>query len=125
MTYCTTDELVLLTGSAVSSTVLVAIIEQGDREIDAYLSPLGTSGAASGACKSASLKLAMAGLIDYSVQHGDRADSLAAGDTTETLKINEMIARYRADAFALLDQYVAASTSPTVRRYHIVKVNGL
>ena len=122
MTYCTTAELVNLTGSALSTTILTAIIEQGDREIDAYLAPYGV-GADASACKSASLELAKAGLIDYSVQHGDRANMLTAGDTTEMLNVDQMIQRYRAAAFGILDRYVSAA-SASVGKYHIVKVVG-
>lgn len=125
MTYCTTAELVNLTGSALSTTILTAIIEQGDREIDTYLAPFGV-GADASACKSASLELAKAGLIDYSVQHGDRANMLTAGDTTETLNVDQMIQRYRAAAFGILDRYVSAASaaSASVSKYHIVKVVG-
>jgi hypothetical protein len=122
VTYCTTAELVNLTGSALSTTILTAIIEQGDREIDAYLAPFGV-GADASACKSASLELAKAGLIDYSVQHGDRANMLTAGDTTEMLNVDQMIQRYRAAAFGILDRYVSTA-SASVSKYHIVKVVG-
>ena len=122
MTYCTTAELVNLTGSTLTDAILTAIIEQGDREIDAYLAPYGV-GADASACKSASLELAKAGLIDYSVQHGDRADMLTAGDTTETLNVDQMIRRYRAAAFDLLDRYVSAA-SASISKYHVVKVVG-
>lgn len=125
MTYCTTAELKNLTGSTLTDAILTAIIEQGDREIDAYLAPYGV-GADASACKSASLELAKAGLIDYSVQHGDRADMLTAGDTTETLNVDQMIRRYRAAAFDLLDRYVSAASaaSASISKYHVVKVVG-
>jgi hypothetical protein len=122
VTYCTTGELKNLTGSTLTDAILTAIIEQGDREIDAYLAPYGV-GADASACKSASLELAKAGLIDYSVQHGDRADMLTAGNTTETLNVDQMIRRYRAAAFDLLDRYVSAA-SASISKYHVVKVVG-
>lgn len=125
MTYCTTAELVNLTGSTLSTTILTAVIEQGDREIDAYLAPSGVGGSAWGACKAASLELAKAGLIDYAVQHGDRANMIVAGDTTEHLAVGQLIAHYRAAAFALLDRYVDGQTSPTVARHRVVKVIGV
>ena len=124
MTYCTTAELTALTGSTLATATLTAIIEDGDRRIDAYLAPFGVGAAASGACKSASLALAQAGLLNYSLQHGDRADSLNTGDTTEAVRIAEHIARYEKAAFAALDQYVAATASASVRRHYVKKVNG-
>jgi hypothetical protein len=123
VTYCTTAELVNLTGSALSSAILTAIIEQGDREIDAYLAPSGIGGAASGACKSASLELAKAGLLDYGRQAGTRSDQSTEGDYSETVQIEQAIARHRKTALALLDAYVAASDSTGTKQYYLRKVN--
>ena len=125
MTYCTTAELVNLTGSALSTTILTAVIEQGDREIDTYLAPYGI-GADASACKSASLELAKAGLLDRGRQDGTNPDQSTEGDVSATYQIEAAIKRHRASAFAILDRYVSAASaaSASVSKYHIVKVNG-
>jgi hypothetical protein len=103
--------------------VLTAIIEQGDREIDAYLSPHGI-GADATVCKSASLELAKAGLLDRARQDGTRADTLQAGDTTESLKIEDAIKRHRQTAFGLLDLYISKNVSPaSTGGLRVYKVN--
>lgn len=125
MTYCTTAELVLLTGSALPTATLTAIIEQGDREIDAYLAPYGV-GADASACKSASLELAKAGILDRMRLDGTQPDQSTEGDYSQTVQIESAIKRHRAAAFDLLDRYVSAASaaSASVSKYHIVKVNG-
>jgi len=114
---------VALTGSVLDKTVLEAIIAQGDREIAAYLARRG-AGADTSACKAASLELAKAGLLDRARQDGTRADTLSAGDTTETLKIEEAIRRHRETAFGILDTYCGTAVSATAAaRRRVLKVN--
>lgn len=125
MTYCTTAELVLLTGSALPTATLTAIVEQGDREIDTYLAPYGVAADAS-ACKSASLELAKAGILDRMRLDGTQPDQSTEGDYSQTVQIESAIKRHRAAAFDLLDRYVSAASaaSASVSKYHIVKVTG-
>lgn len=123
MTYCTTDELVLRTGSTLPNNVLRAVIADADREIDAYLLQYSLSGAGSGACMSASLELSKAGLLDRGRLDGTQPDSSTEGDVSATYQIEAAIKRHRATAFGLLDQYVASQqTRP--RRHYVAKVNG-
>lgn len=125
MTYCTTAEVVNLTGSALSTAVLTAVIEQGDREIDTYLAPYGV-GADASACKSASLELAKAGILDRMRLDGTQPDQSTEGDHSQTVQIESAIKRHRAAAFAILDHYVSAASaaSASVSKYHVVQVNG-
>lgn len=125
MTYCTTAELVNLSGSTLSTTILTAVIEQGDREIDTYLAPYGV-GADASACTSASLELAKAGILDRMRLDGTQPDQSTEGDYSQTVQIESAIKRHRAAAFAILDRYVSAASaaSASVSKYHVVKVNG-
>ena len=125
MTYCTTAELKNLTGSTLTDAILTAIIEQGDREIDAYLAPYGVAADAS-ACKSASLELAKAGILDRMRLDGTQPDQSTEGDYSQTVQIESAIKRHRAAAFGILDRYVSAASaaSASVSKYHVVKVVG-
>jgi len=123
MSYCTTAELVLLTGSAKSDAILQAIIDDGDREIDAWLALYGLTGTASGACKSASLKMAQAGLLYYDLHAGDL--QLDVGEYTSTLDVTRATEALRAAAFTLLEQYRNSQTSlSSPRMVHVRKVEG-
>jgi len=117
MAYCTYTELVALTGNTDTSGNQTAIIEAGDREINAYLASNGITGSACDALKEASLKLAQAGLLNLRVQKGEYiqasgefvngVDIMAATDMTNASK------ELRRQAFAILDQYIAAQTGTT------------
>jgi len=125
MTYCTTAEVVNLTGSALTTAVLTAVIEQGDREIDTYLAQYGV-GADASACKSASLELAKAGILDRMRLDGTQPDQSTEGDYSQTTNIETAIRRHREAAFGILDRYVSAASaaSASVSKYHVVKVTG-
>ena len=110
MSYCTTTDLVNLTGSSLSSTILQAIIDDADREINAYLAPHGLSGSGD-ACKTASLKLSRAGLMQYHRLSGIQPKSVSIGDTTSQDDPDVAIKALRAEAFALLDQWVSTQLS--------------
>jgi hypothetical protein len=117
MAYCTTSELVNLTGTTKSATVQGAIIDAADREIGAYLGASGITGSACDALKEASLKLSQAGLLNLRVQEGEYIQSsgefVSGVDATAATDITNAARALRKDAFALLDNYIAAqSTSP-------------
>lgn len=125
MSYCTTAEVVALTGRTTASATIQACIDQGDREIDAWLAPRGVGGSAAGACKSASIELAKAGLLDYDRQSGTQPDSSTEGDVSATVQIEAAITRHRATAFALLQQYVDAQPAkPIERNRRVLRVAG-
>jgi hypothetical protein len=94
---------VSLTGSALSSAILQAIIDDGDREIDAYLGQFNLSGSATGAIQSASLKLAKAGLLDRALQTGDLEANM--GEFTSSANLTQAAKALRDAAYALLEQY--------------------
>jgi hypothetical protein len=113
MSYCTTTELINITGSDLGTTKLQAIIDDADREIDAYLAPYGLSGTASGACKSASLKLSQAGIY------------LLAGNTAPTEQLFNPAGVLRKAAFTLLDWYIDNQTSLSgSKRVFVRRVDG-
>jgi len=100
---------VSLTGSELSSAILQAIIDDGDREIDAYLGQFNLSGSATGAVQSASLKLGKAGLLDRALQTGDLEAS--EGEFTSSVDVTRAVKALRDAAFALLEQYRDSQTS--------------
>ena len=109
-TYCSTTELVALSGSTLdASTILTPIITAADREIDAYLAPYGLSGSATGAMKQASLKLSMAGLLERGLHTGNY--QAASGDFDSKADVIRAVESNRKAAFQLLDLYIDAQTS--------------
>lgn len=124
MTYCTTDELVALTGSTLATDILRAIIKNGDREINGYLAQYGV-GADASACKSASLELAIAGLLVRGQLDDTRPDTFAEGDYSQHINIDISVAAHRKAAFSILDRYVSATSvaSSSVSKYYVAKVN--
>lgn len=127
MSYCTTTELGYATGSDLSSTILQAIIDDGDREIDAYLARYGLTGTASGACKSASLKLATAGVYQRYRAARDHPPIITSGDWSQSDSVDDlgMIKELRDSAFKLLDHYVDVQTSLSASKVVFVrKVSG-
>jgi len=110
--YCTTTDLINLTGSTRTDTQLQAIIDEGDRKINTYLKSKTITGVASDDLKSASLTMAKAGLLEFGLQVGDFQAS--NGDFSSSLNVTEAVKALRQEAYAILDQYVAASTdAPT------------
>lgn len=107
MAFCTYTELQNLIGSDLSSTILGAIIDDGDREITAYLAPYNLTGSAAGAVKTASLKLAQAGVMAYGGAMANTNEALAA------------IIELRRQAFAALDLYISEN-STTSNNYKLV-----
>jgi len=110
MSYCTTAELVNLTGSGLSSTILQAIIDDADREINAYLAPHGLGGSGD-VCKTASLKLSRAGLMQYHRLSGIQPKSVSIGDTTSQDDPDVAIAALRKEAFQVLDLWISTQLS--------------
>ena len=117
MAYCTTTDLVNLTGSARSATVLQAIIDEADRKIGAYLRANSITGVAGDDLKSASLTLSKAGLLEYGLQTGDFQAS--NGDFSSSLNVTAEVDRLRKEAFGILDQYITSvGTSSGVAIVH-------
>jgi hypothetical protein len=110
--YCTTSDVIALTDTSLDTTTLQAIIDDGDVEINAYLKARGVTGSACAETKSASMKLANAGLI--------LRNPMGAEGNQTPMAINIL----RKAAFQTLDDYLATQTSlNTPRRAYMVKVN--
>ena len=123
MTYCTYAELALLTGSTLASGTLTAIIESGDRKIDAYLLPYGITASASGTFKEASLEMGKAGLIAEGLQSGKY--QATSGDFTSSMDAVKAIDHHENMAYKLLDQYIDNQTTTiTDKRCFIRAVQG-
>lgn len=120
MGYCDTTELVALSGSSLdSTTVLTPIIAAADREIDAYLTPYGLSASSSGACKQASLKLSMSGLLERGLHTGDY--QATSGDFQSAVDVIKAIESNRKAAFNLLDQFIASQTTTSATKREFVR----
>ena len=123
MTYCTAAELKRLTRSTLEDATVIAIIESGDRKIDAYLAPYNLSGSASGACKEASLEMGKAGLIEEGLQAG--IYQATSGDFSSSVDAIKAIEHHQKTAYALLDQFISNQTTlSTTKRSFVRKVDG-
>lgn len=124
--YCTTAQLVSLTGTNLPSATVQAIIDQGGREIDAYLAPYGITVSASvDAAITANIKLSQAEL--YNLQRIDVDHPFSYGSDGQLGNIDTvgMMQELRKQGFAILDQYVQNQQSLSVnRRPRVVKVRG-
>ena len=123
--YCSTTELVALSGSTLDATeILSPIIDAADREIDAYLAPYGLTGSATGAIKQASLKLSMAGLLERGLHTGNYQST--SGDFSSSVDTVRAIESNRKAAYTLLDQYISNQTSlSTVKRSYVRRIDGI
>ena len=112
MAYCTSTDIINVTGTTLDSTTLGAIIDEADREINAYLVSRGTTGAAGDSCKTASIKLTNALMILRNPLGSEGSASVMA------------VSLLRKAAFEILDDYLAGKSSLSVpRRQYVVKVN--
>lgn len=123
MTYCTAAELKLLTGSTLADATCTAIIEAGDRKIDAYLLPYGLGGTSSGACKEASLEMGKAGLLEEGLQTGKY--QATSGDFTSSVDAIKAIEHHQAAAYKLLDLFIDSQTTlASSKRSFVRRVDG-
>lgn len=128
MSYLTVADLVLLTGSTEStSTTLPAIISEAEREVDAYLEARGASGSGD-VCKSATIKLCKANLLELGVQKGTYIQSsgemVTGPDTNAASSALSMAKYHREDAYRLLNEFIAVQSSlSTPRRMFVRRVN--
>jgi hypothetical protein len=117
--YCDTAEVRAISGipsSTVSDDDLVSIIEQADREVDAFLAPYGLAGSPSGIPKAASIKLSTASLIEHLTIQQSRGYTAADLSRVDAL---------REQAFKLLEQHVASqSFLPSSKKVYCRRVNG-
>ncbi len=108
MSYCTTTDLINLTGSTRTTTQLQAIIDQADREINTRLKARGQTGTACDDLKTISLNLSKAGLLELGLQDG--TFQTTSGDFTSSVDVTRAVESLRKAAFALLDEYIEGNT---------------
>jgi hypothetical protein len=114
MANCTYTELQNITGSDLSTTILGAIIDQADREIEAYLDKYGLDGSSSvGAVKAASLKLSQAGVYELS------------GNTSQVESLYNPVKELRKAAYEILSNYVSANASSSSTLTRVRAVHGI
>ena len=128
MTYATYTELTNVTGSAESSTILQAVLDDAEREIVAYLKARGVTSSSCDATKSAELKIAQAGLLQLRIQKGEvipvSGEMVASPDPNAASAVMSAYRQLRRDAFQILDDYIAVQSSlNTPRRKYVVRVN--
>ena len=128
MTYASTSDLVNVTGSAESSTVLQAILTDAEREVNAYLKARGVTASSNDATISAELKLGHAGLLMYALQSGKAilasGEMVSGVDQAAAWNIPSATRMLREQAFEILDNYVAVQSSlNTPRARFLMKVN--
>lgn len=123
MSYATINEIRHFTGTTLGDEILQELLDLGDLKIDAYLIPHGIAGSSTGAAKIAAVELAKAALLDRARLDGTRPDSSSEGDYSESVNIEAAISRHTAEAYRMLDTYIAAQA--TERRYYVAKVRGV
>jgi len=123
VTYCTTAELVALTGSTLDpTTVLAPIIEQAEREIDTKLARFSLSGSPTSGIKAACLKLSIAGLLTRYRLDGTQPSSIKMGDYASSDNIDQAIAQLTAEAWELVDDYIQVNANVS-DNYYLRKAN--
>ena len=119
MSFCTTTELINVTGTIRSSTILQALIDESDRQVTAYLRARGVAIADCDETKSASLLLSQAGLLRFGLQEGSFQAS--TGDFSSSVNVTEACKALEARAFAILDDFISRQITLSVpRRVYMV-----
>lgn len=127
LSYISTNDILYLTWSKLDgTTILTAIGEQAEREVVAYLASKGITSPSGNAVKSASLKLAHAGVLArYNAEKTVTKTDGASGTTYQDYQDDPagMIAQLRKEAFQLLDMYAATQTPAGSYSSYVYKVN--
>ena len=123
MSFCTTTELVNITGSLRSNTILQAIIDEADRQVTSYLKARGVGAVSVDETKSASLALSQAGLLLFGLQEGSLEAS--SGDFSSNVNVAGAVKALETRAFSILDDYISRQQSLTTpRRSYMMKAGG-
>lgn len=124
MALCSTSELVNLTGTTYSTTILDDIIAEADRTIGTWLSFAGLSLPGSdNDLKSASLKLSICGILTRMRLDGTKPAQLRIGDLTVSDDIESAITNLTAKAREHTQAYIKSHGSDDRARYYLRKVN--
>lgn len=124
MALCTTAELINLTGTTYSTTILDEIIAQADRTISSWLSFAGISlpGSDDG-LKSASVNLSICGIITRMRLDGTNPASLRIGDISTSDDLDTAITALIDKARESAQAYIKSHGSGDRARYYLRKVN--
>jgi hypothetical protein len=114
VSYCSTIELINITGSLRSSTILQAIIDEADRQVTAYLKARGVGALSCDETKSASLLISQAGLLRFGLQEGSFQAS--TGDFNSSVNVTEAVKALESRAFAILDDFISRQITLSVPR---------
>lgn len=114
MMRATYTEIVNLTGSELPQTVLEEIINQADREIDAFLEANDVPNADSGSLKAACILLSIAGVITRHRMDGTMPAGISVGGISLSDNPDAAIERLRNDAYKIL--YGVVKKARTYRR---------
>ena len=112
MPYCSSNELILETGSSLSISILEGIIAAADRKIKTriLLASL-TPPVSDDSLKTASIELSKAGIITYNRMIGTQAKSTKVGDITIQDDLDTVIKTLTESAWESVDAYIIVNRS--------------
>jgi len=111
MAYSLYTELQNLTGTALSQTILEAIIAQSDRTIDAKLRRAGITGADTNDLKAASLEYSIAGLLTRYRLDGTKPASLSLGGFSMSDNIDSAIDEHQKRGDEIMESVIKRNRS--------------
>ena len=115
MTYTTSAELTLLTGTTLSADTLDAIIADADRRIRARITTAGLIPQPSDdTLTSASIDLSRAGIVIYNRMTGSQTKSVKVGDITIQDDPDAAIKALTDSAWGLVDDYITINKTGSV-----------
>lgn len=125
MAYCSNAELVLETGSSLSTSILDSIIAAADRKIKTRILVAGlTPPTSNDTLKTASIELSKAGIIAYNRMTGTQAKSMKVGEITVQDDLDTMIAALTGAAYQDVDGYIAINSGCPIPTLAIVGRSG-
>ena len=123
MAYCSNAELILETGSTLTTDVLDSIIAASDRKIKTRILRGGlTPPASDDTLKTASIELSKAGIVTYNRMTGAQTKSVKVGDITIQDDPDTAIAVLREAAYQDVDGYIAINSTCPLPTMAIVTV---
>ena len=111
MAYCAYTDIQNLTGTTLSQSIIEAIIDQSDREIDGILSKADLSGSATGLIKAVSIELSIAGIITRHRMDGTMPSSITLGGLTMADNLDAAVNYHRQIALKYVQDYIDASST--------------
>ena len=125
MAYCSNAELVLETGSSLSTSILDSIIAAADRKIKTRILVAGlTPPTSNDTLKTASIELSKAGLVRWNQLNGSQTKSVKVGDITIQDDPEAAIAALTGAAYQDVDGYIAINSGCPIPTLAIVGRSG-